>query len=434
MTPFSIGSLPEGNDDSSYDAPNPVVTNVRWVRAAISPFRVLSNRDFKWLWFGMVGQASSMWAETVARNWLVWEMTHSGMALGLVNLCRAIPTLLLGVWGGVAADRFDKRKLLMVIQVWTLLVYLVMAILLIGDWIKLWHVYVMAAAMGAGMAFNQPVRTSFVPQLVPQKDLLSALSLNSVAINLSRLVGPAAIGLLIAFSGVGAAYVVSCFLYLGILFATMMIQSQNLHRTKASVGSMMQELFQGFGFLHRNRLVLMLVLLALGPLAFAFSYLTLLPIYSTEILYMGPKGFGSLQSVGSIGALIAGLTIASRGNIPRKGLLMLVTGAIYGITVMALGANHWALGAFLIIALASGAQTIFRAANNSSIFEYTPREFQGRVISITLWETGLQPVAAILAGIVSDLAGVSVAMAVIGVACLLITLLIGTIEPKIRYI
>ena len=298
----------------------------RWGQVLSSPFSSLSQRDFRLLWIGQVGQASSMWAEQVARNWLTWEMTESGVALGLVNLFRAIPMLSLGLFGGVAADRFDKRKLLMVIQTWSLLVYILMAVLILADWIKLWHIYVTALALGVGMAFNQPVRSSFVPQLVDEKHLLKALSLNSVAINSTRLIGPALIGLLIAFRGVGLAYVVSVVLYLGIMVATAMIHTPSHRCSGDARQSVLRELVEGLEFLARNRVVLLLVVLALGPLAIGFSYLTLLPIFVTEVLHRGPGAFGFLLSVGAVGALVAGLTLASLGDVRHRGWLMLATG------------------------------------------------------------------------------------------------------------
>ena len=421
------GSTPESSADQVVKRVSP------WAHALMAPFASLSYRDFRWLWIGQLGHASSMWAETVARSWLIWELTGSGLALGLVNLYRGIPLLVIGVWGGVAADRFDKRKLLLIAQTWSLLIYIVTAVLILGGWIQVWHVYITAAALGAGMAINQPVRSSFVPQLVGEKHLLNALSLNSIAINATRLIGAAAIGLLIAIAGIGPAYLVSAVLYLGVIVTTVMIRTSS-QRLNGAARSMVQELIEGFGFLARNRLVLTLLILALGPLSFAFSYLTLLPIYATEVLHMGPAGFGILQSVGAIGALAGGLVLASRGDVRHKGWLMLGAGVAYGLAVMGLGGTGWVVLVFLLIVIAGGSQTVFRAANNSSIFQQTPRSLQGRIISLTLLETGIQPLASVMAGAVSDSAGISVAMVVIGVACVLIVGFIALVEPRIRHV
>ncbi len=403
------------------------------VAAVLAPFQSLSNRNFRYLWLGQLGSASAMWAEAVARNWLTWEMTNSGLALGLVNLFRAVPLLVVGLWGGVAADRFDKRKLLIVIQTWSLLFYILMAVLIEKDWIRLWHIYFTATALGMGMAVNQPVRTSFIPQIVDKRQLINALSLNSIAINVSRLIGPALIGLLIAFAGVGPAYIVSAALYCLVILSTYMLQpgAQPDRKGRKSMG---RELVEGFRFMLRERVVLALVVLALGPLGFAFSYTTLLPVFSTEVLHWGATGFGSLQSVSAVGALVGGLTLASRGNIPHKSFLMLGSGLGYGLLIMALGGVQFAALAFLVIALVGACQTIFRAANNSTLLEITPAHLQGRIISVTLLDRGIQPLASVVAGLLVDLANVSMAMVFIGGVCVLIVAAIALMEPKLRHL
>lgn len=163
-----------------------------WLRKSLVPFASLANHNFRMLWLGQLGQAMAMWSEQVARNWLTWQLTDSATAIGLVNLFRALPLITLGLLGGVVADRFDKRKTLIIIQVWSLSIYVAMAVLVLTGAIRLWHIYVTAFLLGAGMAMNQPVRTSFIPQLLEGKLLVNALSLNSIAINVSRLIGPAA--------------------------------------------------------------------------------------------------------------------------------------------------------------------------------------------------------------------------------------------------
>ena len=173
--------------------------------ALSAAFRSLKNRNFRYLWFGQVLSATAMHADMVARSWLVWDLTGSTTSVASVLVARAIPMLILGLIGGVAADRFNRRKMLMVIQVWTLIMHIIMATLLLTDVIELWHVYVLAFGLGAGMAMNQPVRTSIIPNLVDRKDMINAMSLNSIAINSTRLGGPALIALLIAATDVGWA-------------------------------------------------------------------------------------------------------------------------------------------------------------------------------------------------------------------------------------
>ena len=396
----------------------------------LTPLASLSNRNFRLLWLGQVGQASSMWAEQVARNWLIWELTESGLALGLVNLFRAVPLLVLGLWAGVAADRFDKRKLLILMQVWSLLVYVATAVLIVGDWIEVWHIYVTVALLGAGMAMNQPVRTSWVPQMVGQAQLLNALSLNSIAINTTRLIGPALIGILIATTDVGVAYIISAVLYTLVILSTFLIDAPPTQVSKDR-GSMTEQMLEGVRFMSQDRLVLLLVVIGLGPLAFAFSYMTLLPILAADVLGMGSGGFGALMSAGAVGGLIGGLTLASRGDIAHKGRLMLVAGVGYGIVLILLGGIPWAVVVFPIISLAGVCQTVFRTSNNAALLQVTPPQLQGRIISMTLLDTAIAPLASVAAGLIADVVDVSAAMAVIGGVCIVIVAGIALLEPRI---
>ncbi|MCI0881386.1 MAG: MFS transporter, partial [Chloroflexi bacterium] len=185
-----------------------------------SAFRSLKNRNFRYLWFGQVLAATAMHADMVARAWLVWELTGSSTSVATVLVVRALPMLVLGLFGGVAADMFNRRRLLMVIQVWTLLMHGTMAVLLLAGLLELWHVYVLAFGLGAGMAMNQPVRTSIIPNLVERKDMINAMSLNSIAINSTRFVGPAAIAALIIATDVGWAYVWAAGAFLVVIWTT----------------------------------------------------------------------------------------------------------------------------------------------------------------------------------------------------------------------
>ncbi len=383
------------------------------------------------LWLGQLGQASTHWADQVARNWLIWELTGSAMALGLVNLFRAVPLLVIGLWGGVAADRFDRRKLLILMQAWNMLIFIAMAVLILGEWIQVWHIYLTASLLGIGMALIQPVRTSWVPQMVGQTHLMNALSLNSVAMNATRLVGPVLIGVLIAMANAGIAYIIAAGLSVVVILSTALIRTPRLRET-GERRSMTGQLMEGFSFMLRDRLVLLLVLIGLGPLAFAFSYVTLLPVLAAEVLNMGSGGFGALLSVSAVGGLTGSLIVASRRDIAHKGRLMIAAGSGYGVVIVLLGGAQLAVLAFPIIALAGACQTVFRTANTTSLLGVTPRQLQGRIFSMTLLYTAMAPVASVLAGKISDELNVSTAMAVIGGVCILIVAGIALLEPRLR--
>lgn len=396
-------------------------------------FRSLANRNFRYLWFGQLTSATALHADMVARGILVWQMTESSTAVGGVLGARAIPMLVFGIFGGVAADRFDRKRLLMVIQSWSLAMHVIMAALILSDTILLWHVYVLAVALGGGMALNQPVRTSVVPNMVPANQLTNALTLNSIAMNSSRLVGPAIIAFVIALTNTGAAYVWSAIAYVVVLWLTMKIDMPEM-ASKRTTASPFAQLIEGFRYMAANRMVLALVLLGLAPLSIGFAHQTLLPQLVDEA-GRDTSMIGYIISIGAIGGLTGGLMIASRIDIPNKGKVMLGATVLYGVSLAGFAGAaeiNWVYLAFPLMMMVGISQTTFRAMNTTILMETTPEHMRGRVVATTLLDTGLMPIAALAAGIAADRYGVSAGYALLSVGCLAVIGLVLVIYPRIR--
>ncbi|MBN4074210.1 MFS transporter [bacterium AH-315-D21] len=394
-------------------------------------FRSLNNRNFRYLWFGQVLAATAMHADMVARSWLVWQLTGSSTSVASVLIARALPMLILGLFGGVAADMFNRRRLLMIIQTWTLLMHGVMAILLLADLLELWHVYVLAFGLGAGMAMNQPVRTSIIPNLVEKKDMINAMSLNSIAINSTRFIGPAAISALIIATDVGWAYVWAAGAFLVVIWTTSRIAIPELTLRK-SRGNPVQQLMEGFVYIGRHRAILALVLLGMGPLAIGFSHQVLLPQLVEQQYGRGIGLMGIIQSVGAIGGLTAGLFIASRREVNYKGKLMLFAATSYGVALLAFSGAVYMWMVFPLIIWIGASQTLFRAGNSATLMELAPDHLRGRIISATLLDTALAPLAGLAAGMAADRWGVSSGYMLLSAGCLGVVALTLLIYPKIR--
>ena len=399
--------------------------------ALSAAFRSLKNRNFRYLWFGQVLSATAMHADMVARSWLVWDLTGSTTSVASVLVARAIPMLILGLIGGVAADRFNRRKMLMVIQVWTLIMHTIMATLLLTDVIELWHVYVLAFGLGAGMAMNQPVRTSIIPNLVDRKDMINAMSLNSIAINSTRLGGPALIALLIAATDVGWAYIWSASAFAVVIWTTTRIAIPEITSRKPR-GNPMTQLMEGFVYIGRHRVILALVMLGLGPLSIGFAHQVLLPQLVEQRYGYGIGLMGVLMSVGAIGGLTAGLFIASRQNVGHKGRLMLLATLSYGLVLLGFAGASVVWMVFPLIIWIGASQTLFRAGNSATLIEVTPDRLRGRIISATLLDTALPPAAGIAAGIVADRWGVSAGYALLSAGVLSVLALTLIIYPRIK--
>jgi MFS family permease len=396
-----------------------------------SAFRSLNNRNFRYLWFGQVLSATAMHADMVARSWLVWDLTGSTTSVASVLVARAVPMLILGLIGGVAADRFNRRKMLMLIQVWTLLMHIVMATLLLAGVIELWHVYVLAFGLGAGMAMNQPVRTSIIPNLVDKKDMINAMSLNSIAINSTRLGGPALIAILIAATDVGWAYVWSAGAFVVVIWTTTKIAIPEI-TSRRPRGNPVSQLMEGFVYIARHRVILALVMLGLGPLSIGFAHQVLLPQLVEQRYGYGIGLMGVLTSVGAVGGLTAGLFIASRQNVGYKGRLMLLSTLSYGLALLGFAGATYMWMAFPLIIWIGASQTLFRAGNSATLMEVTPDRLRGRIISATLLDTALSPAAGIAAGIVADRWGVSAGYALLSAGVLGVLALTMIIYPRIK--
>ena len=372
-----------------------------------------------------------MHADMVARAWLVWELTNSTTSVASVLVVRALPMLVLGLFGGVAADRFNRRRLLMIIQLWTLLMHIIMAALLLTGLLDLWHVYVLAFGLGAGMAMNQPVRTSIIPNLVEKKDMMNAMSLNSIAINSTRFVGPAAIAALIAATEVGWAYVWAAGALVVVVWTTSKIAIPNISSGR-SHGNAFNQLMEGFVYIGRHRVILALVLLGAGPLAIGFSHQVLLPQLVEEQYGRGIGLMGIIQSAGAIGGLSAGIFIASRREVNHKGRLMLMAATSYGVALLAFSGAVYMWMAFPLIIWIGGSQTVFRAGNSATLMELAPVRLRGRIISATLIDTALAPLAGLAAGVVADRWGVSAGYMLLSAGCLGIVALVMLIYPKMK--
>lgn len=418
-------------EDAGQTSPHSKFGNSPKFNFLFRPFAALAHREFRLLWLGQLCQASAMWAEQVARNWLTLELTGSALQLGAVNLVRMAPTLALGLWGGVLADRFDRQKLLMAIQAWGLMVYLAMAWVILTGNLQLWHLYASALALSLTMAINQPVRTAIVPAVVPPHHLLAALSLTSVAINATRLVGPALVGILIVIANAGWAYAAAGIAFVFILIFTHMIRLPP-SPSKTRTTSMMGEFWEGLIFLKQNRLVLSLVLIGFGPLAVGFSYQVLIPVFVVRTLGMDAGTYGLLVSIAGVGALLGGLNIAAKGSIPHPGLIMFAAGISYGLALLLIGGAQWLILAAPLFLIVGGSQTVFRAANNGMLLNHTPENLRGRVMSMSYLHTGISPIAMLGAGALADSVSVSAAFAAIGIVTVLVVVIVVLWEPQSR--
>jgi MFS family permease len=255
--------------------------------------------------------------------------------------------------------------------------------------------------------------------------------LNSIAINSTRLIGPALTGLLIAVTDVGWAYVWSSGAFVLVIITTTKINIPHI-AVQGGQGNPIHQLIEGFVFIGQHRAILALVLLGLGPLAIGFSHQVLLPQLVEEQYGYGTGLMGILMSVGAVGGLSGGLFIASRKDVSYKGKLMLFSAGSYGLALLGFAGATYLWMAFPLIIWIGLSQTLFRAGNTATLMEIAPDRLRGRIISATLLDSALSPAAGIAAGFVADKYSVSAGYLLLSTGCLGVVALTLVIYPKIK--
>lgn len=394
-------------------------------------FRALHNRDYRLLWIGQVGHSASLWVETIARSWLIWEMTGSGTLLAAVNALRALPMLFVGIFAGVLADRLDKRKLLIYAKIVTLVNKLILAVLITTGLVEVWHVLLSAFLMGCSMALEQPTRTALIPSLVGKDELQNAIALNSVATDVSRVVGPGVAGALLGPLGVDGVYYVASGVYVVTLIATIMMRVPPVI-ARAGRTSVWTDLGEGFRYVYREKVIFVLMVLALVPMLFGQPYMTIMPIFADRVLHAGASGYGWLQSASGGGALLVVLLIATIARIPRRGFLVLLGILCFGALLVVFSQSTWLPLSLIIITLVSFASTAPRVLIQTKVLELAPPEMYGRVMSVYALDRGLVPLGTMAVGPLADVIGAPLTILIMGSITMLLAVSIGIGFPFVR--
>lgn len=388
----------------------------RLLGAARLTFSSLANPNFR-LYFG--GQAVSRigtWMQMIAQSWLVLTLTGSSVLLGLVVALQALPVLLLGPYGGVVADRVDKRRLMIALQSVMGVQALALGALTIAGEIRFWEIAVLAAVLGANNAFEMPARQAFMLELVGPERLRNAVTLNAVMVNVARTVGPAVAGLLIAAAGEGICFLVNAVSFVAVVASLLALDTGGIAASPPASRSRGQ-LREGVRYVRGTpELVLPLVLMAIvGTLTYEFS--VTLPVLARRSLGLGAEGFGYMTAAMGAGAVVGGLVVAARGRTGSRPLVVAV--AFFGVFVLAAAlAPSFALELAALV-LVGAASVSFVSVANSTLQLGSAPHMRGRVMG--LWAVAFQgstPIGGPLIGWIISLTDARAALAVGGVAAL----------------
>jgi MFS family permease len=365
---------------------------------------------------------------SVAQPWLVLVLTDSPFYVGLVSMLGTLPIMLFSLMGGVVADRFSKRHLLIVTQGSAMIVALALATIVLADVVTLAHVMIAATLLGMTAAFDIPGRQAFLVELVGKRDLMSAIALNSASFNSSRIVGPGVAGLLISVVGVGICFLLNGVSYIALIAALVVIRLT----VRAGVPAR-STVRAGLEYVARDRRMLVLILMIAVASIFGFPFYVLLPVIARNVLGLGAVEFGWMVSAAAVGAVVAALGLATLGRRLPKGRVIAVAAPVFGIAVSLLGlARSFPL--LLVLLMVTGfVQVIHTATTNTLVQSIAKDEFRGRVMSVySLAFLGLMPVGSLLAGIVADRWGPGVWLSGSGVVCTVLMLTAVRWVPELR--
>ncbi len=407
------------------------------LRPWLRPFVSLTIPDYRLLWLGQACTSLGQWMDQVCRGWLVYELTGSPLLLGAVTATRAMPLMLFGVLAGVVADRFGRKAQLVISQVGNAAINLLLAVLVTLHQVEVWHIFATAFIAGTLQAFQQPARQALISDLVGDRHIVNAIALNSAVLNLSRSVGPAIAGILIAQVGADGSYYVQAVVYLVATLWTIQMRVPKLterEERRRHEGSIWQGLREGFDFIGEHPAIKWVLVLALAPLLLAQPYTSLLPVFAKQAMGVGSEGLGLLFAAPGIGAILGAFCVASIGNIPVRGRFMLGGAALFGLTIMGLALAPWMGVALPLLAVSGFANTGYNALANSYLQTAAPPHLRGRVVSIYLLNRGLVPLGTLLAGSLASLFDARLALALMGGSCALLVLWIAAAAPAVRRI
>ena len=400
-------------------------------------FEALHYREFRLIWLGQCGTGMATWMDQVARGWLMYQLTDSALQLGLVRLIQAVPFLLMSPIAGIFADRYDRKTQLIVAQVVDGLLYLVLGALIFAGLVAPWHVYATALGTAIVQTFQQPARQSLVSDSVPLGHLTNAIGLNSIAFNVSRSLGPALAGGLIAGWGTGAAYIAQSGLYAAATGWTLRLQS-GTHREegtgRAHSRSFLGSNAEAWRFIAGSEIVRTGILVSMLASFLAMPFATLLPVFARDILEAGPSGQGFLLTAMGIGALVSAVLIASVGDRLPKGLLMLLGATLYGLTLVGFSLSSWFLLSALFILIAGLCNVACHALITTIVQGNTPAELRGRVMGVFQQNQVVLTLGSMVAGAMASVWGASWAVGSMGLACAVAALAILVLIPHARTI
>lgn len=378
----------------------------------MSAFR---HRNFRLFFAGQLVSMTGTWMQQVALSWLTYRLTGSAALLGTIAFVGQLPVTLLTTYAGAITDRFDRRKLLFLVQAVSMGFAFLLAFLTIRESIQVWHLFLFSIVMGLCNAFDIPARQAFVSDMVGKEDLLNAIALNASLFHGSRVIGPALAGTLVAIIGEGWCFFINGLSFLAVLAGLWMMNiTIKIH---PSTSSAWQSMLEGMRFVRGHKEIRNMMLLVATVSFFAMPYMVLMPVIADQVLHGGARGMGILMGLSGLGSVVGALLLAAKKPSPetvRRTIGMAAVGFGFSLIAFSFMRNLWVAGAMLIpVGFCMVSQM---ATSNTRVQFLVPDRLRGRVMSIFgLMFMGVMPFGALLAGHVATWIGAPYTIALGGI-------------------
>lgn len=379
-------------------------------------FRSLSNRNYRIFWTGSLLSNIGSWMQTVAQGWLVLQLTNSAFLLGVVGFTGMVPVLVFSLVGGVYADRFDRRRLLMATQTALMVLAFILGLLVTTGVIAVWHVLVLSLLSGIANALSMPAYQAMVQDLVGRDDLMNAIALNSVQFNLSRVIGPAAAGLALGEIGIAGCFYLNALSFLAVIVALARIEFPHRVPAQRPTGSVWESVIEGMRYVWTNRIILYLLSIVAAMSLWGMPYMTLLPVFARDILHRGAEELGYLMSSSGVGAVLGALILARLGDFSFKGRMVIAGGFLFALSVFGFAMSRSYPLSLVFLLMAGWSLVSCVAVINTLIQKLVPAQVRGRVMSMyALAFLGLMPIGNLIAGTLAHFLGAPTGLAIGGV-------------------
>ena len=389
-------------------------------------FKSLKHRNFRLFFLGQIISVTGTWLQLTAMPWLVYHITSSTILLGLVGFLSQIPILLIAPFAGAVADRYNRRKILIITQSLAMAQAITLGLLTVSGKVQIWHIFILAVFIGFVNAFDMPTRQIFLHEMVGKEDLTNAITLNSFIFNGARLVGPAIAGILIASFGEGLCFILNGISFFAVIAALYFIKPFSIiSYSNNNNMSIFQELILGIKYIRRTRIVIYILLLISVVGVIGVFPTILMPVFVKNIFKLDSTGLGIFMSSIGIGAFIGTIGIAYNSGKKSIKKIIIDSALFLGLFVVAFGLSKNIILSIVFLVLTGYFMVSQMVLSNTFLQLTVPDEMRGKIMGFfTMSFIGLAPLGSILAGFLASKLSAPITVAIGGIVCIIITLMI----------